>query len=86
MISTVGVPAGGGESVGPVVDARVAVGSSVAVAAAVGVAALVAFADGSAAIAEGVGVGMAAWAHAISSSVANDPRTNQRPIFPSEWI
>ena len=80
------MPAGGGVFVGvPVagvaLPAGARVGAGLAVTLRVAVAGTVAVEEGSAAIGDGVAVGfVAACAQAISSSVKNAPRTNQRAM------
>lgn len=87
MTRTVGVPVGGSVFVGvPVagvaLPAGARVGTRLAVAPTVAVARAVAVEEGSAAIGDGVAVGfVAACAQAISSSVANAPRTTQRAMM-----
>ena len=81
VTGTVGVLAGGSVPVAATVADVVPVGSAVSVVAAV--AGMVAVVVGSAATPEGVAVGWdVAWAHAISSNVANAARKNQRAMPP----
>ena len=84
MISTVGVPAGGGESVPSVVGGVVPAGTALSVAPAV--AGAVAVDVGSAATGGVVAVGCdTACEQATSSKVANAARKSQRSKIPSEW-
>ena len=81
VTSTVGVPAGGGESVTPVVGGMVPVGTALSVV--VAVAANVVVEVGATATGDVVAVGSdTAWAQAMSSNVASAARRNQRTTDP----